>query len=283
MKIRSKDFFKLPNDIFEKNLSATEIRVLAAVYSCKSHSICFGVKHIKIKQSVIAKICGLSSSRTVSQAINKLCLYGYIKEIRRYYSDTKKLGTFVYTIPVIKANYFFVSRRIFNYNLTSAQLRMYLFFCKAAVSSSRQSWNSYNDIANALNLRRSSVIQTVQELVQMKLIKKYRIRKKDGSFSDNHYEVVALKFEYKFRQKKKRHRFRPSVFPFKILCIIGFPIPYTCSLRHKLYFVKCFRKRYKNIYLRLRGSPKRCSSVYSTHFKPYRRKNRIKLYSKYRC
>ena len=280
MKIRSKDFFKLPNDIFEKNLSATEIRVLAAIYSLKSRSICFGVKHIKIKQSVIAKICGLSSSRTVSQAINKLCLYGYIKEIRRYYSDTKKLGTFVYIIPVIKANYFFVSRRIFNYNLTSSQLRMYLFFCKAAVSSSRRSWNSYNDIANALNLRRSSVIQTVQELVQMRLIKKYRIRKKDGSFSDNHYEVVALKFEYKFRQKKKRHHFRPSAFPL-IKIYIGFSLPYSCSLRQKMLFVKRLRKICKNIFSR--GSPKRCSSVYSTHFKPYRRKNRIKLYLKYRC
>ena len=97
-------------------------------------------------------------------------------------------------VPVLRRDYFFINRRIFKLDLTSAQTRMYLFFCKCSESRSKRFWNSYNDIiCRSLKLKRSAVIKTISELLILGLIKKYRIRKKDGSFSDNHYRIISLK------------------------------------------------------------------------------------------
>lgn len=240
----NRNLFKMPNDIFGGKLSAGEIKVLAALYSLRSKSIYRGQKYIKVNQATIARICGFSSARTVSSAIAKLSLYGYIRAIRRYYADYHKLDAYVYTLPVMRKNYFFVDRKIFKHKLTSAQFRMYLFFCKAANPSNKRCWNSFNDIANALGIKRTVVVKTVKELISMKLIRKYRIKKSDGSFSDNHYKVIPLKYTYKFRRKRKSR---------------------------------------KNLFFVTRGSPFFCSTYDSTHFYTNRKKNRIRLYLKYRC
>ena len=164
MKRRQKNLFKLPNSIFTAPLNATQLKVLAAFYSLRSRTIRNGKKYVKISQKSLKKMCGIKSTQTISDAANALCRLGYIERIDRYYDDYKKLGTFVYTIPVVSGrDFFFVSRRFFKYMLTSAQTRMYLFFCKCADSSSKWFWNSYNDICAALRLKRSAVIQTVKE------------------------------------------------------------------------------------------------------------------------
>ena len=275
-----RNLFKMPNNIFGGKLSAGEIKVLAALYSLRSKSIYRGQKYIKVNQATIACICGFSSTRTVSSAIAKLSLYGYIRAIRHYYADYHKLDAYVYTLPVLRKNYFFVDRKIFKYKLTSAQFRMYLFFCKAANSSNKRCWNSFNDIATALQIKRTAVIKTISELVTMKLIKKYKVKKSDGSFSDNHYKVITLKYLYKFRKKRKR--------PCRSLLRQGLNIcnklAYASSLtsvKHTLTFVK--RKRRENIFFVTRGSPFFCSTYDSTHFITNRKKNRIRLYLKYRC
>lgn len=275
----SKNLFKVPNDIFGGKLSAGEIKVLAALYSLRSKSVYKGNKYIKVNQAVIARICGFSSDRTVASAITKLSLYGYIKEIRRYYADSHKLGAYVYTLPVLSKNYFFVDRQIFKHKLSSAQFRMYLFFCKAANSSNKRSWNSFNDIANALGIKRTAVVQTVKELITMKLIRKYRVKKKDGSFSDNHYKVVALKYNYKFRRKKKRPH-RSLLRQGLSVCTVAYPNS-SISVNHCYAFVN--RKAKDFLFFAARGSPFFCRSYDSTHFNTNRKKNRIKLYLKYRC
>lgn len=278
---RNKGLFKMPNDIFGK-LTASEMRVLSALYSIRARSIYNGKKYIKVKQAVIARVCGFNSTKTISSAIDKLCLYGYIERISRNYMDYKKLDAYTYTIPVLKKNYFFVDRQFFRCKLTSAQVRMYLFFCKSAVSANKTSWNSFNDIAQTLNVKRSSVIKTVQELVSMKLIRKTRVKKKDGSYSDNHYKVVALKF---FKIKKKRHRKSVIATQYDVRSRYSIRVscakPYIFILIDKKGFVNrgygCF-----NLFFN-RGSPKFYATVISTHFDTYRRKNKIKLYLKYRC
>ncbi|MCH5296050.1 MAG: helix-turn-helix domain-containing protein [Ruminococcus sp.] len=277
MKIRERYYnvFKMPNDIFEKHLTCSELTVLATVYSLRSRSIYQGNKYIKISQKSIAAICGFKSTATVSKAIEKLCLLGYITRINRYYDDYKKLGTNVYTIPTVRGKYFFVSRQIFKYHLTTAQMRMYLFFCKCSDSRSKRFWNSYNDICQTLKLKRSAVIKTITELCDMGLIKKYRITKKDGSYSDNHYKVIKLLPPKRKIHKKRRCRFAPASSPVYIS-----KHKTNCTFMINLYNQKV------NIFLiffYLRGSPKICSSLYSTHSIPPDRKNRIKLYLKYRC
>ena len=101
MKRRQKDLFKLPNSIFTADLTPTQFKVIAALYSLRSRSIYKGNKYIKISQKALKKICGIKSTQTISDAANALCRLGYIKRIDRYYDDYKKLGTYVYTLPVV--------------------------------------------------------------------------------------------------------------------------------------------------------------------------------------
>lgn len=261
--MRNYGLFKMPNSIFEAPLTATELRVMAVIYSLRSKSICHGKKYIKINQKAIASICGFKSTATVSKAVDSLCRCGYLR-IERFYDDYKKLGSYVYTIPVLRRDYFFVNRRILKCKLTSAQTRMYLFFCKCSESHSKRFWNSYNDICRLLDLKRSAVIKTISELVVLGLIKKYKIRKKDGSFSDNQYKIITLKPpKYKFGQKKRRCSFAPHIF-FKQFVKLS----YKFMINHKAKNV--------NTFFWLRGSPKICRSLYSTHFITNRRRKNIK-------
>lgn len=277
MKRRQNDLFKLPNSIFTAPLNATQLKVLAAFYSLRSRTIRNGKKYVKISQKSLKKMCGIKSTRTISDAANALCRLGYIERIDRYYDDYMRLGTFVYTIPVVSGrDFFFVSRRFFKYMLTSAQTRMYLFFCKCADSTSKWFWNSYNDICAALRLKRSAVIHTVKELCSIGLIKKRSVRKKDGSQSDNHYKVVTLKLpRIRIGQKKGRSRLAHSFFQSS-----KFVKPfYNIILNQKAQIVKficCY-------FFDSRGSPKICSSLYSTHSYSNRKKKRKYLYLKYRC
>ena len=281
MKRRHNDLFKMPNDIFQAPLNATELTVLAAVYSLRSRTVSRGKKYIKVNQKSIAALCGFKSTKTVSNAVNKLVRLGYIERIDRYYDDYKKLGSFVYTVPVIRGRaFFFVNRRFFKYHLSAAQTRMYLYCCKCAESRSMRFWNSYNDICSALHLKRSAVVQTIKELVIFGLLKKYKVRKKDGSYSDNHYKVVALKPpKRKIMRKKRRSRLALGFFR---CCLCA---AYTTSNKKHKYIINQISEKVNTspIIFFSRGSPKICRSLYSTHFYTNRKKNKIKLYLKYRC
>ncbi|MBR1481509.1 MAG: helix-turn-helix domain-containing protein [Ruminococcus sp.] len=275
MKRRHNDLFKMPNDIFSAPLNATELMVLAAVYSLRSRSVYKGRKYVKVNQKTIATLCGLKTTATVSKAINKLLRLGYIERIDRYYDDYKKLGSFVYTIPVIRGRaYFFVNRRFFKYHLTAAQTRMYLYCCKCADSRSKRFWNSYNDICSALHLKRSAVIQTVKELIVLGLLKKYRVRKKDGSYSDNHYKVVAFKPPRIRRKGKRRSRLA-----------LGFSQSNICVKLFYKYILKHNRKNVNTLHIYffdLRGSPKIFSTLLVPTFNTNRERKRLKLYLEYR-
>lgn len=131
----NRNLFKMPNDIFGGKLSAGEIKVLAALHSLRSKSIYRGQKYIKVNQATIARICGFSSARTVSSAIAKLSLYGYIRAIRRYYADYHKLDAYVYTLPVMRKTISLLTVKYLSINLhqlsleciySSARLRIHL-------------------------------------------------------------------------------------------------------------------------------------------------------------
>lgn len=274
---RHSELFIMPNDVFNAPLNATELTVLAAVYSLRSRSISKGRKYIKVNQQTIATLCGLKSTKTVSKAINKLCRLGFIERIDRYYEDYKKLGSYVYTIPVIKGRaFFFVSRRMFKFKLSAAQTRMYLFFCKCADSRSKRFWNSYNDICRSLGLKRSAVIKTVSELIKIGLVKRYKVTKRNGSYSDNHYKVMIWKLPKRIiKRKKKRSRFAPG-FSHSSICVKLF---YSFIINHKSKNVNTLRIYFFD----LRGSPKIFRSLLVPILDTNRKKKRNKLYLKYRC
>lgn len=272
MTSRHKDLFKLPNSIFTVSLSATELRVMAVIYSLRSKSVYRGRKFIKINQKAIATICGFKSTVTVSKAVDTLCRYGYLR-IERFYSDYKKLGTYVYTIPVLTRDYFFVQRSFLNYKLTAAQTRMYLFFCKCSESRSKRFWNSYNDICCLLNLKRSAVIKTISELIEIGLIKRYRVKKRDGSYSDNHYRINNLSKRI-IKRKKRRCPIQPNIF--------------SAHRNVKLFYISIVHRNCKSVNREFaiffgRGSPKICRSLIVPTFDTNRRRNNTRLYLKYRC
>lgn len=274
----SNELFKMPNTIFDMNLSSTELTVLTAMYSLRG--VCYkNKKYIRISQKAIATMTGLTP-KTISRIIDKLNRLNLIFEVRRYFVDEHKLGTYHYTLPVVKYNYFFVSRRIFKLSnkLTASEFRMYLFCCKCADSRTMQFWNSFNDVCNQLNLHRSSVIATLKSLIKKGLISRYRVKKKDGSYADNYYQINTILIRKPKIQRKKRRRYssRLSIFPFRF--VLGLFKSYKGIVHNLHKTVKCF-----SFFSLSRGSPKIYTSVRSTHLHTNRKKNNIKLYLKYRC
>lgn len=275
--MRSNELFKMPNTIFDMNLTSTELTVLTAMYSLRG--VCYkNKKYVRISQKAIATMTGLTP-KTISRIIDKLNRLNLILEVRRYFVDKHKLGTYHYTLPIVKYNYFFVSRRIFKLSnkLTASEFRMYLFCCKCVDSRTMQFWNSFNDICNQLNLHHSSVIATLKSLIKKGLISRYRVKKKDCSYADNYYQINTILIRKPKIQRKKRRRYssRLSIFPFRF--VLGIFKSYK-GIVHNLH------KTVKSYFFISRGSPKIYTSVRSTHYllNTNRRKN-IKLYLKYRC
>ena len=272
----SNDLFRMPNKIFDMNmrLSATELTVLAALYSLRG--VCYkNKKYVRISQKAIATMTGLTP-KTISRIIDKLNRLNLILEVRRYFVDEHKLGTYHYALPIVDFKYFLVSSKIFKIKLTASEFRMYLYCCKCADSRTMQFWNSFNDICNQLNLHRSSVIATLKSLIKKGLISRYRVKKKDGSYADNYYQINTILIHKPKIQRKKRRRYssRLSIFPFRF--VLGIFKSYKGIVHNLHKTVKCFSLS--------KGSPKIYTSVRSTHYllNTNRRKN-IKLYLKYRC
>ncbi len=63
---------------------------------------------------------------------------------------------------------------------------------KTAIRKKNTMWNSFNDIVRALQIGRNKVISVIKELVGFGFIRKLKVLKKDGSYSDNHYSVADL-------------------------------------------------------------------------------------------
>lgn len=273
--MRNNELFKMPNNIFEKNLSATELTVLTTMYSLRG--VCYrNKKFVRISQKAIATITGLTP-KTISRIIDKLRRLNLILEIKRYFVDSHKLGTYHYTLPIVKYNYFFVNRKIFKLTnkLTASEIRMYLYCCKCADSRTMQFWNSFNDISSQLGLHRSSVISTLKSLIKKGLISRYRVTKKDGSYADNYYQINSILIKKpKIRKKRRYSCLLPSIFPFRF--VFSSRKSYKGIVYNLIKRVKCY-------FSFLRGSPKNYASVRSTHLYTTRDKNNIKLYLKYRC
>ena len=188
-------YFKLSNDILNIGLTPNELKVAVYLYSCvrKDTSVC-------VKQRVIASKCGISKVETVGNIICRLQRKGVIERVSRPLKANGQLGTYIYKLKAVAAKGFFKVKRYILGKLSGVQLRMYLFVCRA-VTKKNDMWNSFNDIANALQIARKKVIAVINELVSLGVIRKLRVLKKDGSYSDNHYSVSEPEV-----QKEKGHK-----------------------------------------------------------------------------
>ena len=202
--------FKMSNHIFDYGLSANELHIYTVL--CSVYSSTYQHDIVTIKQSLIAEKCGFKTAETVSRGIATLCGKGLIKRAVRFIKRNGDLGTYHYTItlPQEQGNYFYVSRKIIG-KLNSIQMRMYLFICKCLDSRTGECWNSYNDIANALRIKRTRVIETIKQLISLNVIERIRKRKADGSYSDNHYRLLNIVASVRKFFKKKESRFSQNL------------------------------------------------------------------------
>lgn len=177
-------YFKLRNDILDCGLTPNELKVAMCLYSCVFKS-CYIVK---IKQKTIAEKCGIKKLETVANIICSLQRKGIIQSVSRRQKANGLLGTYIYRLKTIPSKGYFKVKRYILGKLSNVQLRMYLFICRC-LTKKNDMWNSFNDIARALQIGRGKVISTINELVQLGFIRKLRILKSDGSYSDNHYSI----------------------------------------------------------------------------------------------
>lgn len=183
-------YIKLPNKILEMNLTAKELAVLfylSSIYASGRNTVC-------VKQSTIAKKCGIKTTQTVSKITTSLSNKGLII-CRRCIYDDNSTGIIYYTLKLPKASkgYFLVQRQILNEQLSPAQIRVYLFICRSLSPSLGLCWNSYNDLAKLIGISRSKAIEFVAQLVSKNVIRKQKIKTLNNKrvYGDNHYTVVC--------------------------------------------------------------------------------------------
>lgn len=196
--------FKLSNNIFKSGLSANEMAVYAYMCSLPTETPTFNGSAIKVKQSTIAQKCGIKAVQTVSKIISRLAEKGFIEPLKRSIKANKHKGTYTYIInkmPTSK-DFFFVDRYIFG-RLVPRQIMIYLFICKCYSPVLNDCWNSYNDISEQTGIKRETIIQTINELSEMKFIVRNKRKSKENKrvFVDNHYQLVFY-VKGTFRGKK---------------------------------------------------------------------------------
>lgn len=183
-------YIKLPNEILEMNLTANELAVLfylSSIYASGRDTVC-------VKQSTIARKCGIKTTQTVSRITASLSDKGLVV-CRRCLYENNSTGMIYYTLKLPKAlkGYFFVQRHILNEQLAPVQLRAYLFICRSLSPALGRCWNSYNDLAKILGTSRSKAIELVAQLVKKNVITKQKIKTRQNKrvYGDNHYTVVC--------------------------------------------------------------------------------------------
>lgn len=211
-------YFKLGNDILDCGLTPNELKVAVCLYSCV-----FGSHYIvKIKQKTIAEKCGIKKLETIANIICSLQRKGIIQSVSRRQKANGWLGTYIYRLKTIPSKGYFKVKRYILGKLSNVQLRMYLFICRC-LTKKNDMWNSFNDIARALQIGRSKVISTINELVNLGFIRKFRILKKDGSYSDNHYSISEPE-----QLVKKEESPKQAITPFRTFKINNYNFDYKC-------------------------------------------------------
>ena len=188
--------FRLSNSIFYLGLSPQELSVYAYLCSLPaSGSTLQGAAVISVKQRTIAVNCGIKSPVTISKTIDRLREKGLVDYLKRNKKANGHHGTYCYAVTKQQTDtgFFTVDRHIFGM-LIPRQLLVYLFFCKSFSTVLQDCWNSYNDIATQIGMKRESVVQTVRELGGLGLIVRmqHKSRVNRRAYVDNHYSIVRF-------------------------------------------------------------------------------------------
>lgn len=188
--------FRLNNSIFALGLDAQELSVYAYLCSLPaSGSTLQGAAVISVKQRTIAANCGIKSPVTVGKAIDRLREKGLVDYLERNKKANGHHGTYCYAVTKQQTDtsFFMVDRHVFGM-LVPRQMLVYLFLCKSFSTVLQDCWNSYNDIAEQIDMKREAVVKTIQELVGLGMIVRMQRRSKENRrvYVDNHYSIVRF-------------------------------------------------------------------------------------------
>ena len=188
--------FRLSNHIFELGLNAQELAVYAYLCSLPAFgSTLQGGTVVTVKQRTIAANCCIKSPVTVAKIIDWLREKGLVDYLERNKKANGHYGAYCYAVTKqpTDTGYFTVDRHVFGM-LNPRQMLVYLFLCKSFSTILHDCWNSYNDISTQIGMKRESVIQTIQKLVELGLIVRMQRRSKENRrvYVDNHYSIVRF-------------------------------------------------------------------------------------------
>ena len=188
--------FRLSNDIFALGLDAQELSVYAYLCSLPASGFTLqGGSIVTVKQRTIALNCGIKSPVTIAKTIDRLREKGLVDYLERNKKANGHHGTYCYAVTKQQTDtgFFTVNRHIFGM-LIPRQMQVYLFLCKSFSTVLYDCWNSYNDIAVQIGMKREMVVQTVRELVGLGLIVRMqrRLRENRRVYVDNHYSIVRF-------------------------------------------------------------------------------------------
>ena len=205
--------FRLSNHIFNLGLDSQELIVYAYLCSLPASSFTLhGAAVISVKQRTIAANCGIKSPVTIAKAIDRLREKGLVDYLERSRKANGHHGTYCYEVTKQKTDtgFFTVDRHVFGM-LIPRQMLVYLFLCKSFSTVLQDCWNSFNDIAAQIGMKRESVIQTIRELVELGLIVRMKCRSKENRrvFVDNHYSIVRFEVEH-IRARMPKMRSAPE-------------------------------------------------------------------------
>ncbi len=188
--------FKLSNHIFKLGLDAQELGVYA--YLCSLPAAGFtlqGAAVISVKQRTIAANCGIKSPVTIAKTIDRLREKRLVDYLERNKKANGHHGTYCYAVTKQQTDtsFFMVDRHVFGM-LVPRQMLVYLFLCKSFSTVLHDCWNSYNDIAEQIDMKREAVVKTIRELVGLGMIVRMQRRSKENRrvYVDNHYSIVRF-------------------------------------------------------------------------------------------
>ena len=287
-------YIKLPNEILEMNLTAKELAVifyLSSIYASGRDTVC-------VKQSTIAKKCGIKTTQTVSKITASLSDKGLII-CRRCIYDNNSTGMIYYTLklPTASKGYFSVQRHILNEQLTPVQLRAYLFICRSLSPSLGRCWNSYNDLAKLIGISRNKAIEIVAQLVSKNVIRKQKIKTLNNKrvYGDNHYTVLCYVPHRPIRKRScgKRQKIglpspknslmgqSANLSAYNISCVSNNTTEKAFCQVGGIFFTSFFEKEWrKKKYIHNNVTISKCKNQYLWHEKSKFRHKRSKIFFK---
>lgn len=176
-----KRFIKIPNAVFELQLTPMQLLTYAAIVSLKSKE-----NFTRATGRTIADKCN-TAPNSVYTAIQELENLGLIKKTNHY--ENGKRTTNSYKINPICGKFTKIEYSVFDYKLSPSEFAAYAVIkCKA--NHARLAFPSLNQIARLANICIDTVIKAVRKLETIHIITYSHYVRKCGCFGHNNYTVI---------------------------------------------------------------------------------------------